>query len=459
MTARILVVDDVPANVRLLEARLLAEYFDVLTATNGEAALRLCQAGKCDLVLLDVMMPGMDGFEVSRRLRSDPETMHLPIIMVTALDQPDDRVAGLEAGADDFLSKPVNDIALVTRVKSLLRVKILTDELRLRAVTNVGLGGASEQDAAATLARKPRGRLLVIDDRASSYERIVKILSAEHSVTVVTNPQEALFKATESEFDAAVISSDLQGYDYLRLCSQFRSLERTRMLPIVVVVSSEQDPSLIRALDLGVSDYIRRPIDKNEMLARLRTQVRHKFYQAGLRERLMSTLEMAVTDSLTGLNNRRYLDTHLQRLFDASLQNGKLMALVMCDIDHFKRVNDRFGHAVGDEILREFANRVRRNIRNADLACRYGGEEFVVMMPDTGPELATTVAERIREEVESHPFIVLEGKEQLPITVSIGVACRLGAAEDTPEKLFKRADFALYSAKRAGRNRVFTEAA
>jgi two-component system cell cycle response regulator len=458
MTARILVVDDVPANVRLLEARLLAEYFEVLAATNGEAALRMCQSGKCDLVLLDVMMPGMDGFEVARRLRRDPATTHLPIIMVTALDQPDDRVAGLEAGADDFLSKPVNDLALVTRVKSLLRVKMLTDELRMRAATSAGLGASAGDEAAATLAKKPRGRLLVIDDRASSYERIVKILSAEHSVMVVTNPQEALFKATESEFDAAIVSSDLQGYDYLRLCSQFRSLERTRALPIVVVVSSEQDPSLIRALDLGISDYVRRPIDKNEMLARLRTQVRHKFYQAGLRERLMSTLELAVTDSLTGLHNRRYFDMHLQRLFEAATQSGKPMALVVCDIDHFKHVNDRHGHMAGDEVLREFSARVRRNIRSADLACRYGGEEFVVIMPETDPALATTVAERIREEVESHPFIVQEGKEQLPITVSIGVACRDGT-DDTPEKLFKRADFALYSAKRAGRNRVFTEAA
>ena len=285
-----------------------------------------------------------------------------------------------------------------------------------------------------------------------------RLLSSEHSVTVVTNPQDALFRAADSEFDAAVISSELAGYDYLRLCSQLRSLERTRMMPIVVVAQSEQDPGLIRALDLGVSDYIRRPIDKNEMLARMRTQVRQKFYQASLRERLMSTLELAITDSLTGLNNRRYLDTHLAGLFQSSLENGKPMAAIICDIDHFKQVNDRNGHAVGDEVLREFANRIRRNIRHADLACRYGGEEFVVVMPDTDLDFARMVAERIRLEVETHPFIVQEGKEQLAITVSLGVTCR-EEPEDLPEKLLKRADVALYNAKRAGRNRVFTEAA
>src|SRR6266566_5291945 len=124
MTARILVVDDVPANVRLLESRLSAEYFDVVTAMNGEAALGICERAECDVVLLDVMMPDMDGFEVCRRLKTNPMTHHLPVVMVTALDQPSDRVAGLEAGADDFLTKPVSDVALIARVRSLSRLKM-----------------------------------------------------------------------------------------------------------------------------------------------------------------------------------------------------------------------------------------------------------------------------------------------------------------------------------------------
>ena len=140
MTARVLVVDDVPANVKLMEARLSAEYFDVVTALSGQEALAVCERAECDIVLLDVMMPDMDGFEVCRRLKANPSTHHLPVIMVTALDQASDRVKGLEAGADDFLTKPVSDIALIARVRSLVRLKMITDELRMRAVTSKEIG-------------------------------------------------------------------------------------------------------------------------------------------------------------------------------------------------------------------------------------------------------------------------------------------------------------------------------
>src|SRR6478752_7428048 len=140
MTARILVVDDIPANVKLLEARLIAEYFDVLTASDGYQALAICDRNQVDLILLDIMMPGMDGFEVCERLKSNPKTSHIPVVMVTALDQPADRVRGLKAGADDFLTKPVNDLQLISRVKSLLRLKTLSDELRMRNETARNFG-------------------------------------------------------------------------------------------------------------------------------------------------------------------------------------------------------------------------------------------------------------------------------------------------------------------------------
>ncbi|MFZ1812992.1 MAG: PleD family two-component system response regulator [Rhizobiaceae bacterium] len=458
MTARILVVDDIHANVKLLEARLMAEYFQVLTAYNGRDALSLCENGQCDLVLLDVMMPEMDGFEVCRRLKENPKTTHLPVVMVTALDQPEDRVKGLEAGADDFLTKPVNDLALVTRVKSLVRLKMLTDELRLRATTgrDIGVEQLFNMSETAELSRK--GKILIVDDRVSSYERIVKFLSSEHSVVVVTNPQEALFRAADEEFDAAVISMGLSDFDALRLCSQLRSLERTRMLPILIISDSEQEGAVIRGLELGVNDYIRRPIDRNEMLARVRTQVKRKRYNEKLRDSVQATIEMAVTDGLTGLHNRRYLDSHLSGLFDKALGRDKPLSLIICDIDHFKRVNDDYGHDVGDEVIREFSARIRKNVRNIDLACRYGGEEFVIVMPDTDIALARVVAERIRAEVANHPFIVSEGRNQLPVTVSLGVST-IEKTGDAPEKMLKRADVALYNAKRGGRNQVMVEAA
>src|SRR5438309_6273308 len=181
MTARVLVVDDVPANVRLLEARLSAEYFDVVTASSGAEALAICQRAECDLVLLDVMMPDMDGFEVCRRLKGNPATHHLPVVMVTALDQASDRVKGLEAGADDFLTKPVSDVALIARVRSLVRLKMMTDELRMRAVTSREIG--IENPAREAIADTGKGgRLLIVDDRKASYERVQAMLADEHQV-------------------------------------------------------------------------------------------------------------------------------------------------------------------------------------------------------------------------------------------------------------------------------------
>jgi two-component system cell cycle response regulator len=322
MTARILVVDDIQANVKLLEARLMAEYFQVLTATNGRDALQICDNGQVDLVLLDVMMPEMDGFEVCARLKSNPKTAHLPIVMVTALDQPQDRVRGLEAGADDFLTKPVSDLALITRVKSLVRLKMLTDELRLRANTGRDLGLEPMLDLKDESGGR-KAKILVVDDRPSSYERIVKFLAVEHTVAVTPDPQEALFRAADEEFDAAVISMSLTNFDALRLCSQLRSLERTRVLPLLVIAENDQEAGVIRALDLGVNDYIRRPIDRNEMLARVRTQVKRKRYNEKLRDSVQATIEMAVTDGLTGLNNRRYFDTHLQGMFEKAIGRKK----------------------------------------------------------------------------------------------------------------------------------------
>src|SRR5215470_16611242 len=159
MTARVLVVDDVPANVKLMEARLSAEYFDVVTALSGQEALAMCARAECDIVLLDVMMPDMDGFEVCRRIKADPSTHHLPVVMVTALDQASDRVKGLEAGADDFLTKPVSDIALLARVRSLVRLKMMTDELRMRAVTSREIG-ISDPEMAALAETGAGGRVL-----------------------------------------------------------------------------------------------------------------------------------------------------------------------------------------------------------------------------------------------------------------------------------------------------------
>ncbi|MBA5803503.1 MULTISPECIES: PleD family two-component system response regulator [Rhizobium] len=457
MTARILVVDDIPANVKLLEARLLAEYFDVMTAADGYTALAICERNQVDLILLDIMMPGIDGFEVCERLKASQKTAHIPVVMVTALDQPTDRVRGLKAGADDFLTKPVNDLQLISRVKSLLRLKTLSDELRIRADTAHTMG-IDDLTRAGEGRADETAQVLLVDGRANSQERIIKALKPVADVLALSDPQAALFEAAESAFDLVIVNANFDDYDPLRLCSQLRSLERTRFLPILIITEQGADDMVVRALDLGVNDYIIRPVDPNELVARSLTQIRRKRYNDRLRASVKQTIELAVTDPLTGLYNRRYLDNHLNVLFNRSMARGRPLSVLITDIDRFKHVNDTYGHDGGDEVLREFSNRVRSTIRGADLACRYGGEEFVVVMPDTSPEIAAAVAERLRAAIENAPFMLKHAGEALNVTASFGIASRI-ASVLTPDQLMKQADLALYEAKNTGRNRVVAAAA
>lgn len=454
MTARVLVVDDILANVRLLEAKLAAEYFEVVTAMNGADALEAVQRTRPDIVLLDVMMPGIDGIEVCRRIKQNPATQHIPVVMVTALDQPEDRVRGLEAGADDFLTKPVNDVALFCRVKGLVRLKMLTDELRARTGLDP-LGLAAGEPAA----EPASGRVLVLDNRAPAGERIRTLLSPKHEVTLVTEPQQAFeaFGGAQGGFDLIIVNLDLEGMDGLRICSQLKSVETTRQTPILILVDPEDHQRLLRALDMGVNDYLIRPIDRQELLARVATQIRRHRYTEQLRLTVRASMEMAVTDALTGLYNRRYLETQLTQLIEQSADRGKGLSLLTLDIDFFKSVNDTYGHDAGDRVLQEVAGRIRGSVRSVDLACRTGGEEFVVVLPGADLAVAEKVGERIRRAIAAKPFMLGPGSH-LTVTASLGVSSVL-SAEDSVEDLLKRADRALYRAKREGRNRVVPAAA
>jgi two-component system cell cycle response regulator len=456
MTARVLVVDDILSNVKLLEAKLSAEYFEVVSAYNGLDALARIEEQTPDIVLLDVMMPGMDGFEVCRRIKTNPKTAHIPVVMVTALDQPSDRVAGLDAGADDFLTKPVDDAALFARVRSLVRLKMMTDELRMRENTgqNMGLLDATDslQDA------NPAGRILIIDDRPESVAWFSGALQNTHEISSVDTFEEALVRVRGGDYDLIVVSLGMRGFDGLRLCSQLRSIPEARQVPILVIVSDGDRRKLTQALEMGVNDYLTRPVDRNELVARVRTQLRKKRYADRLRRNVQLSLEMAITDQLTGLHNRRYMASHLDNLLTQSTRAGKPLAFVIMDIDYFKSVNDNYGHDIGDEVLREFAKRIGSNVRGIDLACRYGGEEFVVVMPETDAAYAYAVAERLRKSIETTPVDITSPPGKLNITISIGIAASEGAG-DTADKLLRRADQALYSAKRSGRNRVVADAA
>jgi len=277
-------------------------------------------------------------------------------------------------------------------------------------------------------------------------------------VDMERDPTEALFHAAEGSYDLIIVSLDLENFDGLRLCSQLRSLERTRNVPILAIAEADNNARLVRGLEIGVNDYLIRPIDKNEMLARVRTQIKKKRYTERLRDNVQLSIEMAITDALTGLFNRRYMETHFAALVEQTAARGKPIAVMVIDIDFFKSINDGHGHDAGDDVLREFALRIRKSIRNIDLACRYGGEEFVIVMPETDMAVAAMVAERLRRRIASEPFAIQQGARNLEVTISIGIAA-IGAPGDNAAAILKRADQALYRAKRGGRNRVVPDAA
>lgn len=456
MTARVLVVDDIATNVKLLQARLSAEYFEVVTASSGHEALAVCAVERVDVVLLDVMMPGLDGFEVCRRLKQDPKTHHIPVVMVTALDQPSDRLQGLECGADDFLTKPVDDIALITRVKNLARLKTLNDEMLMRVSTGQQFGAAGNAALQRVLAGDG-GRVLVVEDHERSALRMREALEAVHEVAIESSPQSALARLNSEDFDVAVISLSLQGSDGLRLCSQLRSFERTRHLPIIILLEDGGDARLLRGLDMGVNDYLMRPVERHELLARVMTQIKRKRHTDFLRDQIEESFELAVTDGLTGLHNRRYMEIHLATLVCDAARTGRDLSVLIADIDHFKAVNDTYGHDAGDLVLKAVADRLRRNTRDADLACRMGGEEFLLILPDTPLSGAYQIGERIRSRIASEAFRTRQ-ETRIRLTVSVGIATLDGEC-DTPESILKRADTALYAAKRRGRNRIASTAA
>jgi two-component system, cell cycle response regulator len=452
MTALILVVDDIPANVKLLEAKLTAEYYDVITATDGIEAIEQVKKHKPDLVLLDVMMPRMDGFTACAHMKADAEISHIPVVMVTALSDVVDRVRGLEAGADDFITKPINDTALFARVRSLIRIKVLLDELRMRDKTGKQVGALAEGENSFT-ADVSGARVAIVEDDAINSRNIVERLSKTYQVQHFADATEATDAIKQSPPDVIVISTMLSDTDGMRMAAQLKNIEPLRHVPIIVLVDEEETHLMLKGLELGINDYLTVPVELNEMEARIKTQIRRKKYQDALRSNYQASVSMAITDKLTGLYNRNFLDAHIQNIINQALQNQKAFSIMMLDMDHFKLVNDTYGHDVGDEVLRELAKRMINVVRSSDLAARIGGEEFMILMPETSFIDAYNMADRMRARIALEPFPISHADGHIIKTISIGVA-ELNLANDNAAAIIKRADNALYEAKNGGRNRV-----
>lgn len=460
MTGRILVVDDVATNRIVMKVKLAAACYTVEQAENGAAALAAARDKKPDLILLDVMMPDMSGVEVCRALKADPATADIPVVLITALADRNAKMEGLEAGADDFLTKPVEEVTLLARVRSLLRARDHVRDLRGQddTVSAYGFaesaagfeGKAARPGNIALVAPGPKGAVLwksAIDDRLGAHVRII--------------PRETALSETMSEQDDApdlfVISVDLgQRNEGLRLLSDLRSRPGTRHAATIMILPEGDSERAAIALDLGASDVLHDPFDSKELAIRISAQLDRKRRSDRMRAGVRAGLEAAIIDPLTGLYNRRYALHRMEQILSGSaVEPDSGTAVMMIDLDFFKTVNDTYGHAAGDMVLQEVARRLGKQLRARDLLARIGGEEFLVVLSDTDPLRAADCAERLRSAIGDTGFDIGKGSLPLRVTASVGLALPgVVAGAVSPEMLIHQADMALYGAKSHGRDQV-----
>lgn len=450
MTGKILIVDDAASNRMILRAMLEHDYYTILEAQDGVEALEMARSEAPDLILLDVNMPNMNGFEACRQLKSKIKTANIPVIMVTTAKRAEEKYEGLSAGADDFLSKPISKDILFARVRNLLRVKQMMDELHLRgeAAHELGLITQTSEDFENGIKR-----LLIVApsmEIGRTWQSEIKAQS-QFVMEILTSEEAALARADDEDIDAFIVAEHLEDGVGLRLVANLRAHWNNRNLVVLFVAQSGSEAGL-RALELGASDYMMEPFDPIELTTRLRTQSKRAFFAQYLRDQFNKQLRLSVIDPLTELHNRRYMDDYFPRLLKRAERDQMDLAVMFVDLDHFKKLNDTYGHDFGDQVLAEFASRVRENLRAADLIIRYGGEEFVVITPGVSREEAETISGRLCRLVALTPFVTRAG-EDVTVTASLGVTM-VEPGETDVAAILKRADDAVYRSKELGRNQV-----
>lgn len=456
MAGRILVVDDIATNRMVMAAQLKARYFDVLVAENGAEGLELAQNQDPDIVLLDCVMPGLDGFEVCKRLKADARTRDIPVVMVTALETHESRLQALGAGADDFLPRPITDTALFARIRQLLRERQATAKTRAQEAS-IGALGIDVRDGVGDATAPHTVTILGTHPRIG---RLARALRKDGGLNVTTmDPAQPLNGAEPlPSTDALVLDVPAETDDdaALELLGALRRRFGDQDPVIMLAAGRDRVALAARALDFGAQDHVLRPFDPAELVLRLGTQLDRRAHRRQVSDSVNKGLELAVRDPLTGLCNRRYAESGLARLAGEAGPGDKTLSILLLDIDRFKSINDTYGHASGDAVLRNFSALVQRNLREDDLLARVGGEEFMIAMPNTPLARAQKVAERLRARISAHRFD-LENGRQAEITVSIGLA--QGTGTQAAKALLDRADKAMLQGKVGGRNQVRTACA
>ncbi len=449
---KILIVDDNDANIKLLMAKLSKDNYHFLTATNGHEALAEVERNSPDLVLLDIMMPGMDGFEVTELLKNNPATRDIPVILVTALEDEKNKVRGLRIGADDFLNKPVNTVELRARVKSLLKLKDYKERLTAHSkceekiLTKTFSAAKSGNEASDPL-------IVLVEDEKKDAKLIMEYLDGlPYRVKWLKDAHEVFHMIKEEKIDLIILDILLPRTDGFEVCKILKSRLDARNIQILILTNLRDLESKIKSIELGADEYIMKPVNKHELRVRVRALMNKKAYLDKLCEDYECAFSSAIKDKLTGLYNRNYLDHYLEIELKRCKRHRSTLSLIMIDIDDFKIFNDKYGHLAGDDILRHVGETIKRNIREVDTPARYGGEEFVVVLPDEDLENALKISERLMEALRND-FAHQSGKPPGGLTVSMGIATYPGHGQ-LATSLLNAAYRALYNAKKSGKNRI-----
>ena len=455
MTGRILIVDTVPTNRIVLKVKMLAAQFSVDACGSHKDAELAIAHKKPDLILINLSDATEDRHEFCRQLKENPDTAAIAIISVGVIDTSRARFAALDAGADDVLPRPINDALLLARMRSLLRVRHARHELVLRDGTSRALGFEEARknfDATA--------RIALLSHHTVSSDALAAQLDSGLAVPVTRLETDKVLANSVAPVPDLFVIDGTQDNDggraVFRLISDLRSRAETRLSTLFAILPHNEPDIAAMVLDLGADDAVSLDISDGEMVLRARALVRQKLLHDKLRDSVRDGLHAAVTDPLTGLYNRRYVEPHLSRMAEQARVSQREFAVMMLDIDHFKSINDRYGHAAGDKVLINIANRLRENLRAIDLVARIGGEEFMVAMPNTNNEQGHIAADRLRKLISARPFSLGPDKPQLNVTMSVGVAVggleRLNRVQI--DSMCNLADEALYAAKSAGRDKV-----
>lgn len=458
MNGKILIVDDVATNRIVFKVKMVAASYSPILAASGHECLRLAREDHPDLILLDLALPDLSGVDVLRRLRQDPVTQDIPVIVVSASTSPDDRIKALEAGADDVFFKPYDDQLLMSRVRNLLR--------RRQQMSDMTHGGS---DALVGLAEPLRefaqpGLIAIVTDRPDGGLRLRRELAPKMRDTFVTlGMAEALAPISPQRDSADIYLIDVTGVPAdrgLRLLSDLRSRNTTHHAGICLMLPAGTTTTALNAFDLGADALIDDGMMAEEVALRLRIILRGKRHADHERERLQDDLRLAMIDPLTGLFNRRYAMGKLTAMALHTRKSDRPFAVLIADLDRFKSVNDRFGHGAGDHVLVEIGRRLTSGLRDSDLLARVGGEEFLIALPEADLDEALAIATRLCVLVKETP-IALPGGQALTVTMSVGVAVSDvvasawgGSTADFVSKVMDCADQALLSSKTEGRNKV-----